>query len=57
MGVGERLEEDAFKDTEDHRVCANTGGQGDQRDGSEERGAAEPAEELFDGGGDGFHWA
>src|ERR1700730_179241 len=52
LGVGERLEEDAFEDGEDGGVGAVACGEGDESDDGEERGTAEAAEELFEGVGE-----
>ena len=55
LGIGKRLEEDAFDDAENEGVGADAGGEGDEGDGGEERGEAETAEDLFELLQEGLH--
>lgn len=55
-GIRKRLEENAFKDAEDDGVAANAGGEGDEGNGREERGAAQTAEDLLQIEHERCHW-
>jgi len=46
VGIGQRFEQDAFEDTEDDGVGANTGSEGDDGDDGEQRSAHQPADGL-----------
>ena len=47
FGIGQGLEENAFKHTEHNGVAAYAGGQCDEGDGREHWGTAEPAQDVL----------
>ena len=48
IGVGKRLEQDAFHNAENKSIGADAGGERDQRDGGEEGRKAQAAQDLFE---------
>jgi hypothetical protein len=56
LGIGKRLEKDAFEDAEDDGVAANAGGESDERDYREKGGACKAAENLFQVEHKRSHW-
>ena len=55
MGIGQRLQQNALEDTEDHGVGPHARRERDQGDDREHGCASEPAQDLFELIGKGFH--